>query len=72
MMFDTVDLYTFNYFPTEMHLFQVYQTFQCTRMEAEPSIILRAQILGDIVNPGSHTGSSHLNQRITPHFSAII
>lgn len=34
-------------------------------MEVESSVILKPQILGEIVNPGSHHGSRHLNQRIT-------
>lgn len=50
-IFDTMNFYTCNCFPAEMHFFQIHQTFQCRSMEVESSILLKAQILRDIVNP---------------------
>lgn len=54
-IFDIMNFYTCNCFPTEMHFFQVHQTFQCRSMEVESSILLKAQILGDILNPAHLT-----------------
>lgn len=49
-IFYTMNFYTCNCFPAEIHFFQVHQTFQCRSMEVESSILLKAQILVDILN----------------------